>query len=96
MTLVVKLLNPILPPSPIPMELAHRLETLEGATVTLFENGKDNSDKVLAAIGNILVRRYGVATLNRRSKASPYFPAEHEVYDEISQDIDAVVTGIGD
>ncbi len=92
----LELLDPIQRPEPLPTELAPRLTGLSGIRLGLLENSKDNSDRLLDFVGEILQEQYGVGELVRRSKHSAYEPARPGVYDEIAASSDAVVTGVGD
>lgn len=92
----IDVLDPIAHPTPIPTQLAERLSTLEGTTIGLLENTKFNSDKLLAYLGEVLQRDFGVKQVLYMSKRSASFPAPEEVYDELARRTDAVVTGVGD
>ena len=92
----IELLDPVEHPAPAPARRAKRLKTLEGLTLGLLENTKFNSGRLLDYVGELLIKDHRVKAVVRRSKRSASFPAPDEVYQELAERTDAVVTGIGD
>ncbi len=92
----IELLSPIQRPLPVSAELAPRLTSLEGISIALLDNSKTNSDKLLDYIAEKLLRDYGVKEVIRYRKGSPSFPADDEVYDQLTRRVGAIITGIGD
>src|SRR5579872_2338298 len=73
-----------------------RFTTLDGVRLGLLGNSKLNADEVLCAVGDLLKERYALKSVFVRSK--PYFgkPAPDEIVDEMVENSDVVVTGVGD
>lgn len=75
--------------------IARRLKTLRGARIGLLDNTKKNADRLLAAVGEILVRDHGVIELVSRRKISSSPAAPDEMLDELAR-CDAVINAYGD
>lgn len=90
------ILDPTVPASPEPVQMASRLHDLDGKRVGLLDNGKLKSDRFLVSIAEILRERYRLAGVVERRKASPYFPCPPELLEELTSQCDLVITGIGD
>ena len=54
----LKILDPVQETSAIPIGLAPRLDTLNGKTIGIFNNGKLNSAKLLECVADELHERY--------------------------------------
>jgi hypothetical protein len=78
------------------LSLAERRADLQGATVGLLENGKQNARLFLEEVGKLLQERYGVGTLDLRRKDVFAAPAPPELVDEMGAQCDVVITGVGD
>src|SRR3984893_1475117 len=79
----------------------HRLaprqfRSLDGVRLGLLGNSKLNADAVLMAIGDLLKEQYAVKSVFMRSKPTFSKPAPDELIDEIIQNADVVLTGVGD
>ncbi|EQA98403.1 hypothetical protein L485_17125 [Sphingobium baderi LL03] len=75
--------------------IALRLKTLRGARIGLLDNTKKNADRLLAAVGAILIRDHGVAELISRRKISSSPAAPDEMIDDLAR-CDAVINAYGD
>lgn len=76
---------------------AERPARLAGKRIGLVENGKDNSDRLLTALGEVLNDQYGLAAVRMWHKSSPARGVSPEQMDEMKlAGIDFVVAGIGD
>jgi hypothetical protein len=73
-----------------------RFKSLDGVRLGLLGNSKLNADAVLLAIGDLLKEKYAVQSVFMRSKPSFSKPAPDELIDEIIQNADVVLTGVGD
>jgi hypothetical protein len=73
-----------------------RFTSLDGVRLGLLGNSKLNADAVLLAIGDLLKERYAVQSVFMRSKPTFSKPAPDELIDEIIQNADVVLTGVGD
>ena len=73
-----------------------RITSLEGVRLGLLGNSKLNADAVLLAVGDLLKERYALKSVFVRSK--PYFgrPVPDEIADEMVNNSDVIVTGVGD
>ena len=73
-----------------------RFTSLDGVRLGLLGNSKLNADAVLLAIGDLLKERYQIESVFMRSKPSFSKPADPQLVDEMLQNADVIVTGIGD
>jgi hypothetical protein len=73
-----------------------RFRTLDGVRLGLLGNSKLNADAVLLAIGDLLQEKYAVKSVFMRSKPTFSKPAPAELIDEVIQNADVVLTGVGD
>ncbi|MCL4534001.1 MAG: hypothetical protein M1370_02445 [Bacteroidetes bacterium] len=90
------LLDPTTGPRPSPSALAPRLASLEGISLGLVDNTKDNSDKVLDYIAEILDKDYDFKEVIRHRKKSAGLPPSPEAIADLKQRTQAVITGVGD
>ena len=87
------------PTSTTPKRKAHRappLVSLEGTRIGVLENGKLNAEEMLNEFANLLVQRHGctVRTLAHNSNASA--PAPSATLLKVAQEVDFLITGLGD
>src|SRR5215831_1847097 len=73
-----------------------RFTTLDGVRLGLLGNSKLNADAVLLAIGDLLQERYALKSVFVRSKPSFGKPAPDEIVEEMVENADVIVTGVGD
>ena len=73
-----------------------RPKTLDGKRLGLLENSKANSDKVLLELGEILKQKYDLEEVILFHKHNASLPTKPEVIQEILNQVDALVVGIGD
>jgi len=73
-----------------------RFATLDGIRLGLLGNSKLNADAVLLAIGDLLKERYALESVFMRSKPTFSKPAPPELIDEMVENSDVIVTGVGD
>src|ERR1700730_18022502 len=73
-----------------------RFGSLDGVRLGLLGNSKLNADAVLLAIADLLKERYGIESVIMRSKPTFSKPAPEEVVEELVQNSDAILTGVGD
>jgi hypothetical protein len=69
---------------------------LQGATIGLLENTKQNAALFLAELGRLMVDRYGAAGVVARTKRAFALPVPDDLLEELAGGCDAVVTGVGD
>jgi hypothetical protein len=82
--------------APGEFHLNPRLGDLSGKRLGLLENSKANSDKVLHQLGEILQEKYDLAEVRYFSKHNASLPTKPEVIQNILNQVDVLVTGIGD
>ena len=75
--------------------LAERLQTLEGAIVGIVSNGKQGTRRFFTALATELIDTYGVAEVERVTKANYSAPADPDTLDKAKR-WNALVAGIGD
>ena len=72
-----------------PMDLA-------GKRLGLMENSKANSDKVLRELGEILKKKHGLKDVVYLSKHNASLPTKPEVVQQALDQVDIMITGVGD
>src|SRR5438270_5757240 len=73
-----------------------RFTSLDGVRLGLLGNSKLNADAVLLAIGDLLKERYAIESVFFRSKPNFGKPAPDDIVQEVVDNSDVVVTGVGD
>ena len=91
----------LLDPGPIrKQQTAHlaprRFTSLDGLRIGLLGNTKLNADEILLAIGELLRERYSVASIVHYKKPTFSLPAPEAKVQEIVQECDVVIAGVGD
>ena len=69
---------------------------LSGKTLGLLENHKANADKVLLELGEILKEKYDIKDVVMLSKHSASLPTKPDTVQELLDQVDVLITGIGD
>lgn len=77
-------------------KLAARTRGLEGATVGLLDSTKRNSDILLKALGEELVKHYGVKELVEVVKPSFAVPVPPEQVEQMAARCHFIIAGVGD
>ena len=75
--------------------LAARPADLAGKVVGLLDNTKEQADIILAALGEELQRRYGVAKVIIRRKEHYSKPATDALIDAMAQEVQVAVAAVG-
>jgi hypothetical protein len=73
-----------------------RFSTLDGLRLGLLGNSKLNADAVLLAVAELIQERYQVESVFVRSKPTFSKPATPEQVEEMLQNADVILTGVGD
>jgi hypothetical protein len=73
-----------------------RFGSLDGVRLGLLGNSKLNADAVLLAIADLLKERYAIESVIVRSKPTFSKPAPEALVEELVQNSDVIVTGVGD
>ncbi len=79
-----------------PFRLSPRPESLAGKTLGLMENRKANSDKVLYELGSLLKDKYELRDVVYLSKHHASLPPKPDVVQEALEQVDVLITGVGD
>ena len=72
------------------------LDGLGGKVVGFIDNSKPNFNYLADDLAELLVAKYGVASVVRRKKPGPMRSAPDNVFKELGEQCDVVVTGSGD
>ncbi|MBN9514770.1 MAG: hypothetical protein J0H97_15295 [Alphaproteobacteria bacterium] len=87
------------PMSTTPKRKAFRappLAGLDGARIGILENGKLNAEEMLNEVAQLFVERHGCTVRMLSSKSNASAPAPSPTLVKLAQDVDFVVTGLGD
>lgn len=74
---------------------AARLTTLAGARIGLLDNNKKSVTTFLSAVEDLLKTQFAVASVTRVTKSNASTPCPDDLVHSLN-DVDAVITGIGD
>ncbi len=77
-------------------ELAASVDSLSGLKLTILDNGKPNADVLMCQIAERLALRTGVELLGVRRKQTAATPCEVDLFAEITDTSDLVLTGSAD
>jgi hypothetical protein len=72
------------------------LASLEGLRIGLLENGKLNADEMLREVAALFVERHGCTIRTVASKKNASAPAPAATLTKVAQEVDFLVTGLGD
>lgn len=70
--------------------------TLAGKRIGFLDNTKANFAQLARGFGEVLVERYGAASVVVRRKANAATPAAPEILEALAKECDVVFTGSGD
>jgi len=87
------------PMSTTPKRKAFRappLASLEGLRIGLLENGKLNADEMLREVAALFVERHGCTVRTVASKRNASAPAPSATLTQVAQEVDFLITGLGD
>ena len=87
------------PMSTTPKRKAFRappLANLEGLRIGLLENGKLNADEMLKEVAALFVERHGCTIRTVASKRNASAPAPSATLTQVAQEVDFLITGLGD
>lgn len=79
-----------------PTPLAPRPAALRGSTVGLLANTKQNAERFLDEVGDLLRSRYDIAGVVRRKKFSITDTVPADILADLVEQCDVVVVGVGD
>jgi hypothetical protein len=75
---------------------APRLASLQGARIGILENGKLNAPEMLNEVAQLFVQRHGCTIVKLASKKNASAPAPSNTLTMVAQEVDFVITGLGD
>ena len=92
----MQLYSPLSTPPRRKASRAPALASIDGARIGILENGKLNAEEMLNEFANLFVQRHGctVRTLAHKSNASA--PAPSTTLVKVAQEVDFLITGLGD
>ena len=91
-----ELLDPTGEPTLTGYVAAPRLTSLDGLRLGLFSNGKVNADRLLRETAEIFVSQHGCSVVVDSGKANASRIAEPQLLERIANDVDFLVTAVGD
>jgi len=92
----ITILDPTAPPGAAPAQSRRSLDTLRGKVVGFIDNSKPNFNHLVDDLAELLVARYGVASVVKHRKRAASIPAPDAVLDDVERRCDLVITGSGD
>ena len=87
------------PTSSVPTRKSHRaaaLSALEGKTIGILENGKLNAEEMLREVAALFEQRHGCNVHAVYSKSNASAPAPAATLTKAAQEVDFLITGLGD
>jgi hypothetical protein len=87
------------PTASLPKRQAHRapaLAKLEGLRIGILENGKLNAPQMLHEVAALFVERHGCTVRTLASKRNASAPAPAGTLTQVAQEVDFLITGLGD
>lgn len=82
-----------------PQRVAFRappLASLDGVTIGILENGKLNAPEMLREVAALFAQRHGCTVRPLYHKANASAPAPKEILERAVQEVDFLITGLGD
>ena len=77
------------------IQMAARPVDLSGKVVGLLDNTKEQADIILQTLGDALCERFGVERLVIRRKEHYSKPATLEIINEMADQVDVAIAGLG-
>lgn len=94
--MALELFDPTGEPTPTGYAAAPRLANLDGLKIGLFSNGKVNADKLLRYTGEVFEREAGCTITIDSGKRNASRIAEPQILERIANDVDFLITAVGD
>ena len=92
----IELLDPTGEPTPTGFTAAPRLTYIDGLKIGLFSNGKVNADRLLRFTGEAFEREARCQIVVDSGKSNASRIAGPQVLERISNDVDFLITAVGD
>ena len=94
--MALELFDPTGEPTPTGFGAAPRLALLDGQRIGLFSNGKVNADRLLRYTAEVFEREAGCQVVIDTGKRNASRIAEPQVLERIANDVDFLITAVGD
>ena len=75
---------------------APALATIDGVRIGILENGKLNAEEMLNEVAQLFVQRNGCTVRTLASKSNASAPAPANTLVKVAQEVDFLLTGLGD
>ena len=92
----LEILDPTGDPVPTGFTAAPRLTTVDDLRIGLFSNGKVNADKLLRYTAEVFEREAGCSIVIDSGKRNASRIADPQVLERIANDVDFLITAVGD
>ena len=92
----ISYLYPVQDAEVIKASMAPRLETMDGVTLGLLPNAKANSHRLHEMIAEEIGKQFNLAGTRTINKGHPSKNCDPELIQELLDEADAVITGLGD
>ena len=92
----LELFDPTGEPTPTGFCAAPRLTSVEGQRIGLFSNGKVNADKLLRYTAEVFEQQANCNVVIDSGKRNASRIAEPQVLERIANDVDFLITAVGD
>jgi hypothetical protein len=93
---MLQVLDPRVQPIPQHAIIAPRPASLDGLSIGLLANGKQNSEELLEMVQEVLADRYEFSGVITKNKGNASRPCPEDLLDELAERCDIVVTSTGD
>ncbi len=94
--MTIELLDPTGEPTPTGFCAAPRLTSIDGLRIGLFSNGKVNADRLLRYTAEAFEREAACNVIIDSGKPNASRIAEPQVLERIANDVDFLITAVGD
>ena len=92
----LQLVDPTTQPTTVEFNGAPRLRDLSDKRVGLIDDSKTNAKQLLDEVASLLDRRFGITAVKYHRKPSASKPATPEIIQEMAEECDYVIVGVGD
>ena len=92
----IVILDPTSKANVVEVEMALRVDTLNGKRVGFLWNAKPNADHLLQRLEELLQQRFEFASVLRRKKRISSEPAYESIIEDLARECDLVVNAVGD
>ena len=96
MTATVMLYDPTSARRASAQPVAQALSGLKGKVIGFIDNAKPNFNHLVDDLAELLVSRHGASRVVKRKKKAASVAAPDEIYKELAEQCDLVITGSGD